>query len=467
MKKILFAVPPSEAKRSALEYPPIYPPLGILYLAAAVRARLGWDVFVLDGQREKDFFRKVLRTAPDYIALSFHTFHSEDAKITAGKIRALLPETVLIAGGNHPTYFPAETARIFDYVVVGEGEETLPELLEALEKKGRLSEIRGLAFRKSGRFFFAGRRPFKRKIDELPLPARDLVDCKSYPGFYYQKRKPDTSVISSRGCPYKCTFCSKTWGNFQRARSPGNFADELELLSQSGVREIYDWADEFNLVPKKSSQVLSEIRARRLDLTFKAQFRANGLGREYAEELAKTGFWLANVGIESANGRTLAGIRKGVTIPQVRSALRNLKRAGLKTLGFFIGFNIWEENGLLKFEGVRETRLTLKLIEKLLKERLLDYFTFSLPTPYPGSGLYSTAKRHGLLAGNYSDATSHEMIVRLPGISGAEIAAVKREATILQAGAAFSAGRLNPGIWKFYLSKLGEQLKPKFGRRKN
>lgn len=462
MPSFFLAIPPSLAKRDAVEYPPIYPPLGILYLAAVLREKFpSSEIAVSDGlfEGEKACLEKARRASPEIIGLSFHSQYSEDAFIFAKKLKEEFPDATIIAGGAHPTFFPEECIRHFDFAVIGEAEGTFPELAGEILGEGDFKKVSGISFKSaSGKIIRTPPRSQIRNLDSLPFPARDFLNYKKYPGFYYQKKKPDTSIISSRGCPYKCTFCSKTWGDTQRARSAKSVADELEFLEGEGVREVYDWTDEFNLVPRNSAKTLGEIRRRKIDLHLKSHFRANGLTREYSTALGKAGFWLANVGIESANERTLLGIKKGITVPIAKKALLNLKSAGVKTLGFFMGFSVWTEaeggKNVLKWEGMKETENTLNLIEKLIDEGLLDYFTFSLPTPYPGSALYSQAKENRLFENpGFSSMTSHHQAMRLPGANPAEISRAMKRAQLLQAKAILKAGDFNQSLWKFYFEK--------------
>ncbi len=468
MPSFFLAIPPSLAKREAVEYPQIYPPLGILYLAAVLREKFpSSEISVSDGlfEGERACLEKARLASPEIIGLSFHSQYSEDAFLFAKKLKEEFPDALLIAGGAHPTFFPEECLEFFDFAVIGEAELTFPELAGEILGEGDFKKVSGISFKSaSGKIIRTTHRSQIRSLDSLPFPARDLIDYKKYPGFYYQKKKPDTSIISSRGCPYKCTFCSKTWGDIQRARSAKSVADELEFLEGVGVKEVYDWTDEFNLVPKNSMKVLGEIRKRELGLNLKSHFRANGLTREYSISLGKAGFWLANIGIESANERTLAGIKKGVTVPMARKALLNLKSAGVKTLGFFMGFSIWTETvrgkSVLKWEGARETENTLNFIEKLIDENLLDYFTFSLPTPYPGSALYSQANEHCLVSNpDFSSMTSHHPAMKLPGGNPEEISLAMKRAQMLQAKAILKSGDFNRRLWKFYFEKaLGVAL---------
>jgi len=462
MPSLFLAIPPSLARREAVEYPPIYPPLGILYLAAVLWEKFpSSEISVSDGlfEGERACLEKARRSSPEIIGLSFHSQYSEDAFLFAKKLKEEFPDATLIAGGAHPTFFPEECLEFFDFAVIGEAEGTFPELAGEILGGRKFGRVSGIAFKdKAGKSVRTPPRSQIKDLDSIPLPARDLLNYRKYPGFYYQKKKPDTSIISSRGCPYKCTFCSKTWGDLQRARSAKSVADELEFLEGEGVKEVYDWTDEFNLVPKNSMKVLGEIRKRELGLNLKSHFRANGLTREYSIALGKAGFWLANVGIESANERTLAGIKKGVTVPMARKALLNLKSAGVKTLGFFMGFSIWTENvrgkSVLKWEGARGTENTLNLIEKLIDEGLLDYFTFSLPTPYPGSALYSQATEHGLFRSpDFASMTSHHQAMKRPGGTPGEISRAMKRAQILQAKAILKSGDFNKGLWKFYFEK--------------
>jgi len=468
--KVLFSTVPNIKKRRVVDYPPVYPPLGLMYICSQIKNKLPEvDICLIDGLKIgiKAFWNRLKKENPDIIGLSFTTLNSADAFQISKQIKSEFPNSLLIAGGPHTSFLPKETLQrgTFDIGIIGEGELTMLDIIMNFynNKIKKIKTISGIAFRKKNKIIFTKNRRFITNLDSIPFPERDEIKITDYPGFYYSKSKPDTSFLSIRGCPYDCVFCANPWKIGKprvRLRSPSNIAEELkELAYKYKIKEVYDWSDEFNINTDWTLNVCKQIQKEKLDISFKAQFRVDKITSELAKNLNKTGFWLALVGIESANPRTLRGIEKHITINQITKACEKLKKYDIKVLGYFIGFNIWEKNGKLMFENVEKTRNTLKFIKKLSKNRLIDYFSFSIATPYPGSKLYTITKKHNLISENFEEYTSHEPVISLPGISKEEILRVKKEAVRLQAKDFIKSGGFNFKLIKFYAEKFYEVMR--------
>lgn len=443
MKVQLVLAPKLKLKRTGgVEY--LYPPLGLLYLASYLRDKLSdVEIKVTDGFRlgYPRTLEEVELFAPDILGVSSATPAAAGAYRLINEIKTILPETMVVYGGAHPTAIPEDALfrSMVDYVVMGEGEVTFCNLISSNEPR----LVKGIVYRDGEKVIKTAAQPLISAIDEIPLPARDLIDMSKYPGYYITKRSPETHIISSRGCPYNCVFCSNPVWKLQkpwlRFRSPPNIVDELEALAKDyGIREYYDQCDEFNALKKQAISVCEELISRNLNLAWKVQVRVDNLDEALVAKMAEAGCWLVFIGIESGNQETLDGIRKKVTLEQVHEACRLFQKYGIKVFGLFMAFNVWEDNGELAYEDVAKTKKTLEFAGELLDEGLLNYLTWSLTTPYPGSELYDIALRHKLIpedmVGQWEKIEPiWSFTMRLPTVSEEDWMAIKSRGARLQA----------------------------------
>ena len=331
----------------------------------------------------------------------------------------------------------------------------------------RIERTDGIAWLSHGTLVLNKPRRYITPLDVIHPPARDMVTLSDYRGFYLAKARPETSMIMSRGCPYACTFCSnKVWKvstPLVRTRSPSSIADEMEHLRDNfGIREIFDHADEFNANVKVAEEICSELIDRRVGMSWKTQVRATPLPERRVDRLAAAGCWYVHLGIESGNEQTLRGIGKSVTLEEVRNACRVLKKHGIKVHGLFMLFNVWEEDGRLRYEGVDETARTLEFAESLAGERLLDYMGWSITTPYPGSKLYDIALRHDLIKPEQRQSWTkwlldETFVMQLPGVSDQDMARAKSRGSLLRAKLMLRSGNVNLSDIG-YIAKKGLKL---------
>jgi radical SAM superfamily enzyme YgiQ (UPF0313 family) len=424
----------------------INPPLGVLYLAAYLREHIkGIEIDVVDGVRNGyDYtLSRIREFGPEILGVSFYTTTALGSYHLINKVKEERADLFVIAGGPHVTALPEELLEKSkaDVGVIGEGEETLRELVTLfIEKKGKpphmnYDRVNGIIYRQRENLLRTPARPLIGDLDSIPFPARDLVSMSDYSGWYVHKRLPETKMITSRGCPYYCTFCaspvwkiSKPW---MRVRSPKNVVDEIEELIQvHGIREFMDDGDEFNAMVQNSIAICREIKRRKLNIPWKTQLRAHPLPEELVQLMAETGCWYVHLGIESGNPETLKGIKKNITLEQVVNACRLLRKYHIEVMGLFMIYNVWEEDGQLRFEDTAMSKKTLDFANMLVDKGLINHINWSITTPYPGSKLYNIALRHGLikpkLLGNWDAWISQSwFVMNLPGISDSEQARMK------------------------------------------
>ncbi len=463
--KIVMADPPVIRGR----YRTNMPNLGILYLISYLRKNFdNLEVHYLEGFLSlEQHIKKLKEIGPDIYAISFATLLSDAAYQTTKVMRNEFPTLPIICGGAHPTAAPEEvlTSSQVDVCVIGEGEVTLTELVGYyMNSSKQLGDIRGIAYKKSGEVICTPPRPLIENIDSIPFPAWDVFDLKNYHGETLVKARPHMMVIVSRGCAFNCNFCSnpvwKASKPWHRPRSPENIAAEVELLYKMGVRDIRLRCDEFNVVPDWSIEVCNEIsKLGHRDLYLSTLLRVDKVTDELAKALNGINCWYVSIGIESGNQRTLDGINKQITLDQVVNACKILKRYDIKIFGFFMMFNIWEEDGELCYESPEDVMTTLKFAHTLLSNKLIDLMSWGFVVPLLGATLYDICQRHNLIMKDARGLVSKwgGSPVKLPGIEEKVMQRLKREGMRLQIRyALFNAIRyINWRDWRYLLNKIG------------
>ncbi|MBN1254714.1 MAG: B12-binding domain-containing radical SAM protein [Deltaproteobacteria bacterium] len=452
----------------------MYPPLGILYLAAYARKYLkDLKIRVIDGYQEdsRTLVEKIRKFDPEVLGVSFTTPASTGAYNIINAVKQENNTIYVVAGGAHATALPEEVLERSktDMVVIGEGEISFFEILEHISEDKETNSVLGTMLWENGRIKRNPPRPLIKDLDTIPFPARDLLDIQKYPGYYYKKKRKDTSLISSRGCPYNCIFCSNPVWKHQkpwfRLRSPQNVVDEMEHISKEfGIEEFYDETDEFNANKRWAKELCEEIIERRLNISWKAQMRADNMDDELAEKMARSGFWLGFFGVESGNDRTLRGINKKITTVQNETSLSILKRHNIKAYALFMAFNIWEEDGRLKYEGKKDTMNTLQFALRLVKEKKIDLMSWSLTTPYPGSKLYNLALQYNLIPeeiiGRWEQwDSSANFVVKLPGINKRDWIEIQNKGKRIQLQLLFTSRTFNLRAFPLYFKRGLQQLK--------
>jgi len=469
--RILLVNAPKVGKEGVIRT--MYPNLGLLYLAAYIREKETVDLRVKDGCQEpySDLLYKIDSFSPDVVGISFTTQSSTGAYKLISDIGKMRVVPLIISGGAHPTAMPQEVLlkSACNIAVMGEGELTFNEIINKY-MRGSLdfSKILGIAYRNADEIIINPKRPLIKDLDRLPFPARDLIDINKYPGLYYKKEKLETYIISSRGCPYNCVYCSNPVWKYNkpwyRLRSPKNVVDEIEyIVKELGIKEIYDQTDEFNGNMKWAKLVCDEIIRRGIKVSLKAQMRSDHIDQELAEKMKAAGFWLGLIGIESGNNRTLTGIGKKTTTEKNERALDILKKAGIKTFACLMAFNIWEKDGKLLFEDKKDTLKSLDYIKKLIKRKKVDLMSWSITTPYPGSKVYDIVMRNNLISKEHLGKwelwdSSERMITKLPGITEKDWIKIQNKGKKLQALLLLKSGTFNLKSLPSYLKRGTSQV---------
>ena len=360
-----------------------FPPLGLGYIASSLRKH-GVSVTLVDCTflTKKEALKRIQLSNPEIIGI-YSMFSMKQQSIELAKLLRKNCE-MLIAGGPLPTLTSKDFLREFDVVVIGEGEETIVELVDAIEKNLDLSAIKGIAYREKGRgeVKITPSRPVIHDLDRVPFPSRDLFENQSYKNYYSKKFSYTiTSMITSRGCPFNCDFCSRSvFGNKFRTRSAVNIVDEIETVLALGYDRIWFADDCFTLNRKRLVEICDEIINRRLRFGWECLSRVDTIDREVADKMREAGCVRVFFGIESGNNSVLAVMNKQTTVEQARKAVFIAKEAGIQVGAFFI----------LGYPG--ESDKTVLDTVRFASSLPLDYLSFTLPYPIPGTPLYERVK---------------------------------------------------------------------------
>jgi radical SAM superfamily enzyme YgiQ (UPF0313 family) len=368
-----------------------------------------------------DVERELRSFNPDVVGITSVTSSIYEAYKVAETAKRIREDCIVILGGPHASFMPRqsmEECKYIDVIVRGEGEETARELIENIEKGSSLNEVRGITFRRGNEVIETEPRPFIKNIDDIPFPSRDLLPMHLYKfnGVKY------TTMLTSRGCPFKCSFCSSSrlFGGYWRGRSPENVLEEMKIIYEEyGIRNIEFIDDTFTLNQERAEKICDGIVEQGWDISWGASSRVDTLSKKLAEKMKKAGCWIIYLGIESGSQKILDAIGKRITLEQVRKAVKILKDSGIQVLGsFIIGF-------------LQDTKETIKETIKFAKSLNLDYAQFSILTPYPGTPIFDYAKRNNmLLTEDWSKYTAIEPIVKIGEVSEKEIKALLRKAYI-------------------------------------
>jgi anaerobic magnesium-protoporphyrin IX monomethyl ester cyclase len=376
MQKVTLVNPPQFT-----HYP--QPPIG-LALIAAVLERAGYSVTLVDanalGIRPEAI--PALAAGAEVIGLTAMTPTISTALKTAREIRRSMPGVKIIMGGAHATMLTPETmasAPEIDVIVRGEGDETILEVLRAIEGNQSLEGITGISYRAEGEIVHAADRASAVDMDALPYPAYHLLPRNKYrPHPPHGRYLPFAAMVTSRGCPYHCAYCSKpVFGTRFRAQGPARVVDEMAYLKDRfGVKEIAFYDDSFTLDKKRVHAICDRIMSSGLKIAWTCETRVNLVDRELLRHMKQAGCYAVSYGIESASPEIIKTLHKDTTIEQVEDAVRNSREAGLQVVGYF----------MLGSPG--ETPETVRSTIAFAKKLKVAFAQFSVTTPFPGTELY-------------------------------------------------------------------------------
>lgn len=372
-----------------------FPPLGLMYLAAYAEMHTRHEIKIFDMQVEEatydDLLNMLQKEKPDVVAVYVITFTLIDAIKIAQTVKSFNQRIKIVFGGPHPHIYPDETLNLgnVDFVIMGEGEITFSELLDNLQDIEKIKNIKGLVFKENDKIIYTEIRKFIEDLDSLPFPARHLTPYKKYYSII-AKKNPITTIFSSRGCPYQCTFCHRpNMGKKFRYRSPLNVVEEIKHCVELGITEFIFYDDTFTINRQRVVDICSQLIEQKINITFDIRARVNTIDEGLLILLKKAGCHRIHYGVESANPEILETLKKGITLEQVEYAFKTSKKHGIETLAYFmIGSPSETKDQILK---------TIRYASELNP----DYCHFSITTPYPGTPLYSMMQEKGIAKEDY------------------------------------------------------------------
>lgn len=385
--KALFLSPPQNEK--------VFPSLGIAYLTSVLNKN-GHEAFLHDGVDSsiKEIIRYADKISPEVVGITMNTTNRFEALELAKLIknRYRIP---IILGGPHPTLVPDQLLKNYnfiDFIIRNEGEYSTLELINSLEKKIDLDKVFGLSYRKDKEVIHNPRALIIENLDELPFPEWRFFDLKKYvsqpeyPEEY--KNHPYGSIISSRGCPFKCTFCSSSnfWGYKIRFRSAKSVLDEIKMLYNLGIRFIVFNDDNFTSDKKRTIEICKMIINEGLHEKMGWQCRAevNVVDDELLMWMKKANCNMLEFGVEDCTEEGIRWFKKSHTKSQTKTAFELCKRYRIKTKSYFI------------VGGDHETKENIRIKKKYIEELDPDVTTASILLAYPMTEVYEIGKKKGL-----------------------------------------------------------------------
>jgi radical SAM superfamily enzyme YgiQ (UPF0313 family) len=359
---------PSPPSESMYMVPTAWPPLGILYCAGVLKEG-GIEVSLLD-QPAKGFsldqtVEWVKKEDPDILGFSVLLSTAKEAPKIAERVKAENPNIKIVFGSHHSTFNAnriLEKYPFVDIIVRGEGEYTSLEIARSLEKQIELDKIEGLSFRKKGRIISTPDRKLTKDVDVFPFPDRDLAGIQYKSTIFGVKinSRKFTTILSSRGCPFNCSFCGirKFTRRAWRPRSVKNVMEELEYLHSKGYEQFLFADDNFTLDARRVSKLCQSIKKSGMDIEWFCDSRVDHVSYDMFREMVNAGCRCLFFGIESANQRILNYYRKGINPKQSETAVRKARKAGVDVIvgSFIVG---------APDETRREIKNTLQFANKL------------------------------------------------------------------------------------------------------
>jgi len=380
--KILLINPPQVTRHPQ-------PALG-LALVAAVLERNGYPVKILDlpalGFSENSLPSILHQEKPNVVGITAMTPTINSAVRVARKVKETDGDISVILGGAHATLLPEETLRSapeIDVIVRGEGERTTPELAKVLgENPRQIKKVLGITYREGNSVRSSPSRPPILDMDTLPFPAFHLLPMGKYrlhPPF--GRQSPVMPIITSRGCPYRCIFCSKAvFGKKYRSNSPAYVVDEIQFLKEKfGVEEIKFYDDVFTLNRKWVIAVCMQLKEQGIDIPWSCETRVNLVDSELLRVMQDAGCYMIEYGVESGNQGILNNLKKDITLEKIVEAFKLTREAGIETVAYFM------------LGSPHETPETIRQTIGFAQKIDPDFVQFSITTPYPGTELYSLA----------------------------------------------------------------------------
>lgn len=422
--KVTFLNPPQASSKYKF-LGVVAPSLGIGYMAAVLEEH-GYDVDVLDASALEltydEIGEEILKRNPDIVSISALTPTIGVALDSADKIKQVKPDTVVVLGGYHPTFeFKSVLEEpSVDVVVRGEGEYTFLDLVRTIEMGGDLANVEGLAFQdeNDSSLVVTPDRPVIMDLDELPFPAFHLFPMEKYKILNITTNV--ATIITTRGCPMKCSFCSSAalHGDHLRRRSYQNVCDEIEVrLREQNIDTIAFMDDTFTLNKKFVRDFCAEIKRRNLKFWWGCTSRVDTLDEELLETMKEAGCITIFIGVESADQQMLEKMNKNITLSKTENAFRLARKVGIRTIASCV------------IGMPEDTRKSIANTIAFVKKLNPNYALYSLATPYPGTRFYNeTFKKNLIQIKDWSKFTLLDPVLKTVDVSSKELRSIQKKA---------------------------------------
>lgn len=372
------------------------PPISILYLAASLR-QAGKEVIVIDADEgnysQTEIRQRLIEYSPNLIGIPLFSTTLGPAYNFVHLLTSGNEKWDIVLGGAHATARPQQVLEVFKncrYVLRGESEHSIVDLVKAIEEQGDLATIHGLSYRQDDKIFHNPDVILEKNIDGIPFPARDLLDVAYKKNTYWRigHRGAADVMITSRGCPFDCNFCFKVTKKF-RARSPESVLEEIMLIRSRGVKTIHIMDDLFVAPRSRCLKILKLIKEQKLNMEFKIRSRADLIDKELLLAMKDVGVKGVVYGIESGSQKILDLMNKRTNVDINYRAISLTKRMGLQCyVDMIIGYP-------------GETVETIAETEKLLLMTKPTGVNLSVICPFPNTRVYERAKEQGMLISDW------------------------------------------------------------------
>lgn len=372
-----------------------FPPIGISYIAGYLQAYTDHDVCILDAVAERldypQIRERLLEFKPEIVGTTVFTPTFYDNLVLARLIKKVLPECFICMGGvQHMRMFEKETLSHIeiDFIVRGEGEVIFADLLDALEKGKALSSVEGISFMEEGKVVSPGPEGYIKDINKFPPPAFDALTLDLYKSVI-GTGKTVATIATSRGCPYKCTFCDHPYRTF-RVYDNDRILSEIKWFYDQGIREFMFFDDMFNINAKRVNDISDAILSAFPDIIWAFRGRADQVTEEMAIKAKKAGCVQMMFGLEATTDEHLKIIKKQITIQKLKDAVKICKKVGIGTSSnYIIGF---------PFHKTRQD--VLDVIDFAISCGS-NYAQFNILLPYAGTEIYDEGVQRGILPADF------------------------------------------------------------------
>lgn len=423
--RVLLIYPPSpvinredrcqQPTKELLVIPPL-PPTDLMYLASIAES-CEFEAIIRDYSQGGDFEADLKEFQPNYLVANIATPTFQSDMMAVKLAKEIVPSICTIVKGAPFLTYNTNTIYenpFIDYVIMGEAELTLKDILDGVPN----CDILGICYRENFQPVKNDKRPFIEDLDILPFPARHLVDNSIY-------KRPDNGKVQAvikvaRGCPFHCFFCLATpvSGAKVRTRSPENIVAELkECVEKYNIKNFLFWSDIFNFNREWTLELCQKIIESGLKITWSSNTRADTMDDEMAKMMYKSGCRLVSIGVESGSQKMLDNIGKKITLDDIRNTVKILKKNKIKIYNYFVIGLPWETE-----ETVEETI-------KFAIELDSNFISFYTATPLPGTKYFAYAMLNKLVEGNLDFKSAYyEPVVRSEHLSKERIFELHKQA---------------------------------------